>query len=228
MGTGLRIGVLASGRGSDLQSLMDAHAEERIASRVVVVVSDNHEAKALDRARGAGIPAEVVLPPAGLPAEARRRAHEEQIAKILDHYRVQLVVLAGYMRLVTPTFVKRYAERIINIHPALLPSFPGLHAQTQALEWGVRIAGCTTHFVDEQTDHGPIVLQAAVPVHPDDTPDSLSERILRVEHQLLPRTVHLLEQGRVRVDGRRVHVDPDESWTRRYPTLPDVWYGPGY
>lgn len=225
---GLRLGVLASGRGTDLQSLLDARTEGRIASGVAVVVSDSPQAAALDRARKAGVPAEAVVRDVRLEPPARRPHHEELIAKVLDHHRVDLVVLAGYMRLVSREFVRRYPNRIVNIHPALLPAFPGLHAQKQALEWGSRVAGCTTHFVDAQTDHGPILLQAAVAVDPDDTEDSLSRRILAVEHQVLPRTIHLIEQGRVRVEGRRVSIDADASWTTKYPTLPRVLYGPGY
>lgn len=225
---GLKLGVLASGRGSDLQSLLDAHADRKIASHVVVVVSDQPGAEAVARARRAGVPGETVPVDTNLRGDARRKAHEDRIAKILTHFEADLVVLAGYMRLVSREFVRRFPHRIVNIHPALLPSFPGIHGQRQALEWGARVAGCTTHFVDEQTDHGPILLQAAVPVRYDDNEATLSERILAVEHQILPRTIHLLEQGRVRVEGRRVHLDPDASWTTKYPVLPGVLYGPGY
>jgi phosphoribosylglycinamide formyltransferase 1 len=228
MTNGLRLGVLASGRGSDLQSLLDANAQGRIASRVSVVLSDVASARAVERARGAGIPAEALEPRADLRGPERRDEHEARLLKVLAHHRVDLVVLAGYMRLVSATFVAAYPNRIVNIHPALLPAFPGLHSQKQALDYGVRLAGCTTHFVDEQTDHGPILLQAALPVQPNETEESLSRRILEVEHQILPRTIHLLEQGRVHVEGRRVRLDPDASWTTRYPTLPGVLYGPGY
>lgn len=228
MRKGLRVGVLASGRGSDLQSLIDAHAANRILSRVVVVVSDNAEAKALQRARDHGLPAEAVLPPKDGTQETRRRRHEEAVAVVLERHKVELVVLAGYMRILSRFLVRRYAGRLINIHPGLLPSFPGTNAQKQALDRGVRIAGCTVHFLDEEVDHGPILLQAAVPVLAEDSADALSRRILEVEHELLPRSVHLIEQGRARVEGRRVRLDPDESWARKYPTQPGVLYGPGY
>jgi phosphoribosylglycinamide formyltransferase 1 len=224
----LRLAVLASGRGTDLQSLLDASQAGRIQSRVAVVVTDHAEAKALERARAVGLPAESLVPDPRLKGPDRRRTHENQIEKVLAHYKADLVVLAGYMRLLGPEFVARRRHRIVNIHPALLPAFPGLHGQKQALDWGVRLAGCTTHFVDEQTDHGPIILQAAVPVRRDDTEETLSRRILEVEHQLLPRTVHLIEQGRVRVESRRALLDPDASWTTKYPTIPDVLYGEGY
>ena len=138
------------------------------------------------------------------------------------------MVLAGYMRILTPLLIRRFPGRIINIHPALLPSFRGAHGQQQALDAGVKVAGCTTHFVDEEVDHGPIILQAAVPIRPDDTEASLSSRILNVEHQLLPRTVHLLEQEKVHLDGRRVRIDADSSWKTVLPRLPDVLYGDGY
>jgi len=224
----LRLAVLASGRGSDLQSILDASNEGRIQSRVAVVVSDNADAKAVERARKANIPAEALVPDAGLKPAERRRKHEEQVAKVLRHYRVDLVVLAGYMRLVSGPFVAQYPNRIVNIHPALLPAFPGLHAQRQALEWGARITGCTTHFVDEKTDHGPIILQAALTIERGETEEGLSRRILQAEHQILPRTIHLIEQGRVRVEDRRVLLDPDASWTQKFPTLPGVLYGDGY
>lgn len=228
MGKGLRLGVLASGRGSDLQSLIDAAAEGRIASRVVVVISDDPGAKALARARDNKVLAEAIPPPIEGATDARRRAHDARIAEALDRNRVDLAVLAGYMRILTPDLVRKYYGRLINIHPALLPSFPGTHGQRQALERGARLSGCTTHYVDEQVDHGPILLQAALPVTDQDTEETLSKRILAVEHQLLPRSVHLIEQGRAKIEGHRVRLDPDESWTRKYPTLPGVLYGHGY
>lgn len=225
---GLRLGVFASGRGTDLQSILDAQKAKRIQSQVVVVIADKADAGSIERARKLGVAAEALVPDAKLPKERRARDQEERIVKVLDHFRVDLVVLAGYMRLLSPTFVRRYPNKIVNIHPALLPAFPGLHGQRQAIEWGARIAGCTTHFVDEHTDHGPILLQAAVGIAPDEAEEALSKRILEVEHQLLPRTIHLIEQGRVRVEGRRALLDPDASWREKYPVLPGVLYGPGY
>ncbi|MBI2077815.1 MAG: phosphoribosylglycinamide formyltransferase [Euryarchaeota archaeon] len=224
----LRLGILASGRGSNLQALLDASAKRWISSRVAVVVSDVPEAKALDRARAVKVPAEGIAPSAAVRGPERRRLHERQMLKVLHHFEIDLVVLAGYMRILGPDLIRAYPQRIVNVHPALLPSFPGLNAQRQALEWGARVAGATTHFVDEQVDHGPVILQGAVPARRDDTEDSLSARILEVEHQLLPRTVNLIEEGRVRVEGRRVHIDPGPSWKTRLPVLPDVLYGDGY
>jgi phosphoribosylglycinamide formyltransferase 1 len=225
---GLRLGVLASGRGSDLQSLIDAREAGRIQSEVVIVISDKADAKALGRARKHKIAAEAILPPEGLKGDARRAKHEEQIIKVLEHYKIDLIVLAGYMRILTPLLIRHFPNRIVNIHPALLPSFPGVHGQEQALKWGARVAGCTTHFVDEVVDHGPIILQAAVVVKRDDSLEALSERILAVEHQLLPRTVHLIEEKRLRVEGRLVRIDAGASWKTKLPLLPDVLYGDGY
>lgn len=224
----LRLAVLASGRGTDLQSILDASREARISSRVVVVVSDRQDAKALERARGAGIVAECVPLPAGATGAARRQSHEERIQKVLAHYKVDLVVLAGFMRILSPEFVRNYPNRIVNIHPSLLPGFPGVHAQNQALGAGVRVTGCTTHFVDDQVDHGPILLQAAVLVKAGDTEETLSQRILDVEHELLPRTIRLFEEGRVRVVGRRVEIQPGDSWRSKVSPNPDVLYGDGY
>lgn len=227
-GKTLKLAVLASGRGTDLQSLLDAATAGTIQSRVAIVVSDNPQSPAVERARRAGIPGETVSPDESVTAADRKKKHEQQVWKVLDHFGVDLVVLAGYMRLLSPDFVGRYPNRIVNIHPALLPAFPGLHAQKQALEWGARVAGCTTHFVDQETDHGPIILQAALAVKHGEDEDSLSKRLLEVEHQLLPRSIHLLEQGRAKIVGRRVLLDPDESWTKKYPVLPGVVYGDGY
>ena len=224
----LRLGVLASGRGSDLQSLLDANEKGLIKSKVVCVITDKKDAKALDRARRHNIPAFAIEPTSGIPAPERRRKHEEAILKELERHDVSLVVLAGYMRILTPFLIKAYPNRIINIHPALLPSFPGAHGQKQALDYGVRIAGCTTHFVDELVDHGTNILQAAVAVKPDDTEETLSKRILDAEHQILPRTIQLLEEDRVTVEGRIARIHADDSWTTKLPRLPDTFYGPGY
>lgn len=228
MADGLKLGVLASGRGTDLQSLLDASGEGRIRSRVVVVVSDDPQAKALERARRNGIAAVPLPVSEGLSADARRKEHEERMAKVLAEHGVDLVVLAGYMRILSPYLLRKYPQKVINIHPALLPSFRGTHGQQQAVEWGVRVSGCTVHFVDEDVDHGPVLLQAALALDAKETEETLSRRILAVEHQLLPRAVYLIEQGRATVEGRRVRLDPDESWTHRYPALPGVLYGYGY
>jgi phosphoribosylglycinamide formyltransferase-1 len=198
----LILGVLASGRGSNLQAILDAIDAGRCPARVAVVVSDRKDAAALDRARRAGIRAVHVDP----QAHPDRLAFDDAIARVLDEHAVQLVCLAGYMRLLSPGFVRGYPGRMLNVHPALLPAFPGLHAQRQALEAGVRVAGATVHLVDEGVDTGPIVLQAAVPVLANDTEATLSARILTEEHRLYPEAIRLFAEGRIEVSGRRVVV----------------------
>ncbi len=198
----LKVGVLASGRGSNLQAIMDASREGRIPAGVVVVISDQGDAYALERARSAGIPAEVVEP-AGFSS---REAYEEQVVAVLQKFGVELVCLAGYMRLVGRVLLKAYPNKIMNIHPALLPAFPGLHGQQQAWEYGVRYSGCTVHFVDEGMDTGPIILQAVVPVLPEDTGDDLAARILEQEHIIYPEAVNLFARGRLEVVGRKVMI----------------------
>lgn len=200
----LRLGVLASGRGSNLQAIIDAIAVGRLPAKVVVVLSDKAGAAALERARRAGIPAEFA-DPAGFSA---REAYDLALAGRLRSYNVELVVLAGFMRVLSPEFVRSFPDRIINIHPSLLPAFPGLHAQRQALEYGVRVSGCTVHFVDEGLDSGPIILQAAVPVLEGDSEESLAARILEQEHRLYPEAIRLFAEGRLRIQGRRVIISP--------------------
>jgi phosphoribosylglycinamide formyltransferase 1 len=198
----LRVGVLASGRGSNLQALIEAAREPGYPACVGVVVSDRERAAALGRAAAAGIPA-VFLNPKDF---ADRAAYEAALARVLDDHAVDLVCLAGFMRLLGPEFVRARAGRILNIHPSLLPAFPGLAAQRQALEHGVKMSGATVHLVDEGLDSGPIVLQAAVAVEPDDTEDTLAARILAEEHRLYPQAVRLFAEGRVRLTGRRVTI----------------------
>jgi phosphoribosylglycinamide formyltransferase-1 len=201
----LTLGVLASGRGSNLQAILDAIAAGRCPARVAVVVSDRSDALALDRARRAGIKAVSVDP----RAHAGRAAYDEAVSALLVDHGVELVCLAGYRRLLTSGFVERFRGRILNVHPALLPAFPGLQAQRQALAYGVKVAGATVHLVDEGVDTGPIVLQAAVPVRDDDTEASLSERILVEEHRLYPEAIRLFAEGRLVLDGRRVRLRGD-------------------
>ncbi|HEY7142494.1 MAG TPA: phosphoribosylglycinamide formyltransferase [Methylomirabilota bacterium] len=201
----LVLGVLASGRGSNLQAILDAIAAGRCPARVAVVVSDRKDAPVLERARQAGARA-VHLDPRSYPD---RTAFDDAIAMILDAEGVQLVCLAGYMRVLSAAFVRRYPARLLNVHPALLPAFPGLHAQRQALDRGVKVAGATVHFVDEGVDTGPIVLQAAVPVLDDDTEATLAARILAEEHRLYPEAVRLYAEGRLDVTGGRVSVRRD-------------------
>jgi phosphoribosylglycinamide formyltransferase-1 len=198
----LRVGVLASGRGTNLQAILDAVEAGRCPARVVVVVSDRPLAAALDRARRASIDAVHVDP----QAAADRAAFDQAIAAVLAKHDVELVCLAGYMRVLSPAFVAAYRHRILNVHPALLPAFPGLHAQRQALAHGVKVTGATIHFVDDGVDTGPVVLQAAVPVREDDTEASLSARIRAEEHRLFPEAIRLYAEGRLTVEGRRVRI----------------------
>jgi phosphoribosylglycinamide formyltransferase-1 len=198
----LRVGVLGSGRGSNLQALLDAAARPGYPARVVVVVSDKERAQALERARAHGVAA-VWLNPKDF---GDRAAYDAALGRLLEEHRVGLVCLAGFMRILTPELVRAFAGRVLNIHPSLLPAFPGLHAQRQALDYGVKVAGATVHFVDEGVDTGPIALQASVPVQPDDTEESLSARILAVEHRIYPEAVRLFAEGRLRLAGRKVIV----------------------
>jgi phosphoribosylglycinamide formyltransferase-1 len=199
----LRVGVLASGRGSNLQAILDAAARPGYPARVVLVISDREQAAALERARHHGVPA-VWLNPKDF---SDRAAWDAAVSQRLESEGVALVCLAGFMRVLTPAFVRRWRGRILNIHPALLPAFPGLSAQRQALSYGVKVAGATVHFVDEGIDTGPIVLQSAVPVLPEDTEETLSGRILVEEHRLFPEAIRLFAEGRLRIAGRRVVVE---------------------
>jgi len=197
-----RIGVLVSGRGSNLQALIDAALRGELGGEVGVVVSNVEGALALARAREAGIPA-VYHDHRG----KKREDFDAEVVAILRAHRVDLVCLAGFMRLLSPVFVRAFPGRILNIHPALLPAFPGLDAQRQAWERGAKVSGATVHLVDEGLDSGPIVAQEAVPVLSSDTPETLAARILEVEHRLYPRAARLVLEGRCRVEGRRVIVE---------------------
>ena len=206
----IRIGVLASGSGSNLQAILSACADGRIDGSVAAVVSNVPEAKALERARLAGVPAELV-PSKGV---VDRIAYDQELVARLRHHQVDVVCLAGYMRIVTPAFLEAFGPSparngcpaVLNIHPALLPCFPGLHAQRQALEYGVRFSGCTVHFVDNGTDTGPIIVQAVVPVLPGDTEESLAARILLEEHRIYPEALEWFAEGRLALHGRKVSV----------------------
>jgi len=219
----LRVGVLASGGGTDLQSIIDASESGKIAAEVVVVISDNNDAFALKRAEKHNIKAYFV-DPEGL----KSRDHDKKVDKILKDHSVDLVVGAGYMRILSDCYVKQWYGRLINIHPALLPSFKGANGQGDAFDYGVKISGCTTHFMDEHMDHGPIILQAAVKVLPGDDRDKLAARILEVEHQILPRTVQLFAENRLKIDGRKVTIKKGDSWKDKYELIPDVLYPEGY
>jgi phosphoribosylglycinamide formyltransferase-1 len=201
----MRTGVLVSGRGSNLQALINAVKEGVLAVKLIGVGSDRAEAEALARAEKAGIPAKA------FPTELFSNRHEQERAIVFwfEELEAELLVLAGYTRLLSERFLREIGCPVINIHPALLPSFPGLHAQRQALAAGVRYSGCTVHFVDAGADTGPIILQQAVPVYEEDTEETLAERILREEHLLLPEAVRLIATGRVRQEGGRVRIDRD-------------------
>ena len=197
---GKRIGVLLSGRGSNFEALTDSVAAGRIPrAEIAVVVSNREGAPGIEKARERGIAARVI-PSKGL----ERETYDRQVVAVLHEHKVDLVCLAGYMRLLSPFFVASFPNRILNIHPSLLPSFPGLESQRQALEYGVKFAGCTVHFVDENLDAGPIVLQATVPVRDDDTEETLASRILVEEHRIYAEAVRIVLEGRYKIVGRRV------------------------
>ena len=202
----LALGVLLSGSGSNLQALIDAIAAGRLDARIAVVISNVPEALGLERARAQGLTTMVV---AHCDAPSRE-AYDARVVEVLRTHGVALVVLAGFMRLVTSVLLNAYPNRVVNVHPALLPAFPGLHAERQALTHGVRLTGVTVHFVDEETDHGPILAQAAVPIMPNDTEATLHARIQRQEHRLYPLAIQLIAEGRVRVEGRHVVIT---GWT---------------
>jgi len=203
----LAVGVLASGRGSNLQAILDACAQPGFPAAVRVVVSDRERAPALDRARAVGVEALWINPKDFDDREAFDRA----LAAALEARGVELVCHAGYMRILSPAYVRTFAGRALNVHPSLLPAFPGLHAQRQALEHGAKVSGATIHVVDEGVDTGPIVLQAAVPVEPGDTEETLGARILVQEHRLYPEAIRLFAEGRVTIQGRRVQVRPEAA-----------------
>jgi len=195
-----RIGVLLSGRGSNFEALAESVTSGRIPSAEIAIVISNREgAPGLDRAKSRGIPT-CAIPSKGL----ERETYDRQVVAVLNENKVDLVCLAGYMRLLSPYFVAAFPNRILNIHPSLLPSFPGLESQRQALEYGVKFAGCTVHFVDENLDAGPIVLQSVVPVKDIDTEDTLSARILEEEHRIYSEAVRIVLEDRYRIAGRRV------------------------
>jgi phosphoribosylglycinamide formyltransferase-1 len=197
-----KIGVVVSGRGSNLQSIIDHIAEGKLNVEIAVVVSDHKEAFALERAAKAGIPTAVVERK-GCKDKAE---FEDKIDAALREAGAEAVVLAGFMRILTGHFISRWEHKIINIHPALLPSFKGLDAQGQAVDYGVKVAGCTVHFVDEGTDTGPIILQKVVPVLDDDTEETLAARILKEEHKALPEAIRLWADGKLTIKGRKVYV----------------------
>lgn len=202
----VRLGVLVSGRGSNLQAIVDAIEAGTLSAEVAVVLSNKPDAGGLERARKHGAPA-VWLDPkpyAGRPDS--REAYDKAVLEVLQKHEVDLVLLAGYMKIVTAVLVTAYPNRMMNIHPSLLPSFPGLDVQKKVMDHGCKIAGCTVHFVTEGVDEGPIIVQAAVPILEGDTVDALAARILEQEHRIYPHAIQLYAEGRLRVEGRRVMV----------------------
>jgi phosphoribosylglycinamide formyltransferase-1 len=203
----LRVAVLASGRGSNLQAVIDAIEAGQVQAAIVAVISNKKDAAALERARKHGLPDIFVDPKPFVGRPDSREAYDLALLEVLQKHGVELVLLAGYMKIVTAVLVNAYANRMMNIHPSLLPSFPGLEVQKKAIEWGCKLAGCTVHFVTEGVDEGPIILQAAVPILDGDTSDTLAARILVQEHKIYPRAVQLFAEGRLQVDGRCVRID---------------------
>ena len=201
------LGILLSGRGSNFEAIAKNVSAGRIPdARIAVVISNQPEAGGIETARRLGLTALVI------PSKGKERSeHDREVAAALRQHKVDLVCLAGYMRLLSPWFVQQFPRRILNIHPSLLPAFPGLEAQRQALEYGVTVSGCTVHFVDENLDAGPIVLQAIVPIEDADTPETLSGRVLREEHRIYSEAVRIVLESRYRIEGRRVIVLPEKS-----------------
>jgi len=197
------LGILISGNGSNLQAIIDAIEKKRLDAEVRVVISNREDAYGLVRAQKHGVPTEII-DHRKFPS---REAFDQHLIERFKDRQVELVVLAGFMRLLSADFVHAFSNRIMNIHPALLPAFPGLHVQCKAVEAGVRFSGCTVHFVNEECDQGPIIIQAVVPVFPDDSEESLSARILKEEHRIYPKAVQLYSEGRLHVVGQRVLVD---------------------
>lgn len=213
----LRVGVLVSGGGTNLQALLDACAQQDFPAEIALVISNVPGAFALERARKAQVPAEVL----SHKESPDRAAFEARLVERLNAAGVELVCLAGFMRIVGATFLRAFPQRVLNIHPALLPSFPGMHGPRQALAHGAKIAGCTVHFVDEGTDTGPIIAQAAVPVLPEDDEAALAARILVQEHRLYPMAVRLFAEGALTVDGRTVKIRGESGDPGRALRSPD-------
>ncbi len=203
----LDLAVVVSGGGSNLQSIIDAIEDGRLDAKIRVVLSNNPDAYGLERARKHGIPA-VGKDHNAFPS---REMFDEFLMAEVNDSGADTVALAGFMRLVTPGFLEAFPQRVINIHPALLPSFPGVHGQRDAADYGVRISGCTVHFVDEKVDHGPVIIQAAVPAQSDDDGSSLGKRILALEHRIYPQALQWLAQDRLRIEGRQVILNGQDE-----------------
>jgi len=199
----MRLAILLSGRGSNFAAIHDAIVRGELDAEIVCVISNRPNAAGIDRARAMGLPAHVI----DHRDFGSREGHESEVLRVLHEARPDFIALAGYMRLLSPAFVAAYPMRIVNIHPSLLPAFPGVDAQAQAVAYGVKISGCTVHFVDENLDAGPIIVQCAVPVRADDDASTLAARILEEEHIAYVEALRKLAEGRYRVDGRRVVFD---------------------
>ncbi|HXK61895.1 MAG TPA: phosphoribosylglycinamide formyltransferase [Acidobacteriota bacterium] len=210
------IAILLSGRGSNFLALSDAIEAGKIPARIGLVISNRPEAAGLQHALDRGYKA-ICIPSKGM----EREVYDQLVVKELQAENIDFICLAGFMRLLSDWFVRQYPQRILNIHPSLLPAFPGVHAQRQALCWGAKVTGCTVHFVDEQLDHGPIILQHPVPVLDDDTEETLSARILTHEHEIYPEALKIVCEGRYRIEGRRVLIDPaPDQLASRQLTIP--------
>jgi len=209
----LKVGVLASGRGSNFEALAKAFRSGKIKGEIKVLIVDKRNAGAIERAKKYGINW-IFVDAKSFPT---REDYDSKIVSILKHLEVDLVCLAGYMRIVSPVFVNAFKNRIMNIHPAILPAFPGLNAQKKAVEYGVKVSGATVHFVDEGVDTGPVIIQAVVPVSPEDTEETISEKILKFEHRIYPQAVKWFAEGRIKVNGRKVIVEGAD-----YNSLPVV------
>lgn len=223
----INLGVLVSGSGTNLQAIIDAALAKKLDARINVVISNNPDAYAIQRAKKHNIPVEVILSPNVLIGEpnnaaASREDYDSIIIETLKRYSVDLVVLAGFMRLLTSRFIKAFPMRIMNIHPALLPAFPGLNVQKKAIEHGVKFSGATVHFVDDGVDTGPIIIQAVVPVYDNDTDKTLAERILKEEHKIYPYAIQLFAEGRLEVRGRRVIVKDNKKVEDAFLENPQV------
>jgi phosphoribosylglycinamide formyltransferase-1 len=199
----LKLGILISGNGSNLQSIVDNIEQGSLKAIIKIVVSNNPEAYGITRAKKHGIPVVVFKN----DEFKNKEDFDSELVKILKNEGVELVILAGFMRIITPTLLKAFAGRIMNIHPALLPSFPGIHGQKQALDYGVKLSGCTVHFVDEGVDTGPIIIQSAVQVFDDDTEETLAARILKEEHKIYPRAIQFFAEGKIEINGRKVRIN---------------------
>ena len=199
----LKLGVLVSGNGSNLQSIIDHIEKDSLKAIIKIVISNNPEAYGITRAKKHGIPV-VVLKNVDFK---NKEEFDLELIRILESKCVDLVILAGFMRIIKPTLLKAFPQKIMNIHPALLPSFPGIHGQKQALEYGVKISGCTVHFVDEGVDTGPIIMQKALQVLDDDTEETLAARILKEEHKIYPRAIQLFAEGKIEINGHKVRIN---------------------